>query len=491
MSVTKKIIEDPGLIITESKAQRLLALAWSAAEVAARQFITLGFSFGVLAFITPHDLGIFTLAYALNQIPSVLLDDPIIEALIQKQEATTRDWDTGFTANLILTAGALLISVLVSSWVAWLLHEPELRLALPAITLCSLLGSFGYVQKGFLARGLKFAMMAKTMLTSQIIAGVVGLCLAFAGYGYWALVGNLIVFTMANGILFWRGCTWKPRLLLDRKSLLALSNYAIHSISVRCVLLVRDNAPPLVVGIFFDATAIGYFALAFRISRTLGLFFEDMSRQPLMALMSREQANPRAFSQLLLDIVTVLGVAAIPAFVGLAMIGRYLPALVFGQVWAPSGELLPWLCGIVAGWVTLHVISVALRANGKVHLAFLLLAPLVGLDLGCLVLLAPYGIVWALIGMSIRMALSLPLLALVMRRWLLISVAGLLGRWMLPFAGVAAMSAAVITIVNFFGAGLAAIALACLCGGAIYAAIVGAGALILDNRIIVAAKAIG
>ena len=257
------------------------------------------------------------------------------------------------------------------------------------------------------------------------------------------------------------------------------------------MILVRDSAPALVVGAFFDATAIGLFALAFRIARTLGLFFEDMSRQPLMALMSREQANPRAFSRLLLDIVTVLGVAGLPAFTGLALVGGYLPGLVFGHAWAASGALLPWLCIVIAGWVMLHVMSVSLRAHGKVRLAFRLLAPLVGLDFVCLVGLAPFGIRTALIGMSVRMLLSLPLLAMVANRWLDLSVAELLGRWMLPVLGTLAMAATVLAVIHEFGAELSSLAYACLAGAAVYGAVVVAGVFSFDKRILLAAKSIG
>jgi O-antigen/teichoic acid export membrane protein len=482
---------DDNVALPRKKAHRLLALAWSAAEVAARQFITLGFSFGVLAFITPHDLGIFTLAYAVNQIPSVLLDDPIIEALIQRHDVSIQDWDAGFTGNLLMTLGSLVLSIACSGWVANLLHEPELRLAVPAIAACSLLGSFGYVQKGFLARELQFATMARTMLMSQITAGVFGVVLAVEGYGYWSLVGNLVVFTLSNGLWFWIKCSWKPKLVLDLPRLRALSHYALHSMSVRCVILVRDNGPPIVVGAFFDAAAIGYFALAFRIARTLGLFFEDMSRQPLMALMSREQTSPSDFSRLLLNIVTVLGVAGLPAFVGLGLIGSYMPGLVFGPSWAPSGQLLPWLCIIIAGWVVLHVISVSLRAQGRVQRAFLLLAPLVGLDLICLVTLSPFGIVWALVGMSIRMVLSLPLLAFAAQRWLGMPIADLLGRWTLPFIGVFAMAATVLLVLHVSGLGLPSLIAACACGAVTYSTIVALGALTVDRRITLAFKAIG
>jgi PST family polysaccharide transporter len=481
----------PGDIASAPKPpHRFKALIWSTAEVAIRQLLTLFFSFGVLAFIKPDDLGLFTLAYALNQIPSVLLDDPIIEALIQKNDVTTRDWNTGFTANLVLTCASLLLSVAVSGWVADLMGQPGLRHALPIVTLCSVIGCLGYVQKGFLARELHFATMAKTMLRSQLIAGVIGLGLAIAGYGYWALIGNLVVFTVCNSIAFWRACPWKPRLQFDRDSGRAIFAYARHSTLVRLVLLLRDSAPSIIVGALYDAATLGLFALALRIARTLGLFFEDASRQPLMALMSREQGDRDGFAVLLLDIITVLGVLALPAFVGLALTGRYLPGLVFGAEWAGSGALLPWLCIVIAGWVVLHVISVSLRAVGQVKSAFRVLAPFVGLDLLCMVVLAPFGIGWALIGMSVRMVLSLPFLGTLMQSTLGVSVRALLGRWLLPIIGVLAMAAVVVLTIRLVGPDRVGVLAACLGGGAVYAAIVGIGAMTFDKRIIHAIKSI-
>ena len=63
---------------------RVSVLAWSGLESACRQILSLLFFLGTIRFLSPADLGVFSLGVALMGIFAIVIDEPIGEALVQK-----------------------------------------------------------------------------------------------------------------------------------------------------------------------------------------------------------------------------------------------------------------------------------------------------------------------------------------------------------------------------------------------------------------------
>ena len=137
------------------------AFVWSATEGAAKQVLSLVLSLTILGFVKPHDLGVFSVAFALVLIFALITDDPIGDALIQRPHATETDWNTGFTINLALACGAFLILLAASAVMAKLMGDRDIGAALPALSTALIIGALGNVQKSYLARELRFRLIAQ------------------------------------------------------------------------------------------------------------------------------------------------------------------------------------------------------------------------------------------------------------------------------------------------------------------------------------------
>lgn len=461
--------------------------AWSALESAGRQLLSLALSFVTIAFISPHDLGIFSLSIALIQIFAIVVDDPMGEALLQRSECVEADWDSGYTANMVLAVFTTIIAIVLSPFVAALLHIPDLARALPAVALNILIGAFGNIPRYHASRDLRFRAVAQLVLIAGLAGGTTTLALAISGWGYWALIIGSLVTSMVATILARRSAAWTPRLRFDRTRLAPLIPFALSSCAAQSILIVRDVTIPLTVGAFSGATQVGFFVLALRLSRTLGLFFEDLTRRPLLSLISRMQDAPDRAAALIRDVVAAIGSIVLPSFTGLAIIGPTLISLCFGAQWARAGDLIPFLCFIVVGWFTLHLPSVSLRASGEVGRSVRLLAVPTIADLVLIVtILSIADLHWALIALCLRAIAFLPSTVAIMRRHLRVSGRSILDALTLPLTGVGAMILASIVLVPHLGSGWPGLILLTLINSFVYAVPIAISAL-LGNRNLVTA----
>jgi O-antigen/teichoic acid export membrane protein len=420
---------------------RIKTLGWSGVENFSRQILSLVFFFAIVRYLQPSDLGVFSLAAALNAIFAVFIDEPIGEALVQKATVSAEDWNTGFTINVMVAGGFVVVAALSSGLMAWVLNEPRLIMAVPVMAVSGLVGAFGGIHRAYLSRQIRFRTIAQIALASQVIGGLAGLGMAMAGLGYWAQIGVVAVSAAAATLMFASVTPWRPRLRIHRATITSRLPYAFYSAMVRSIYLVRDYMPVIVFGLLAGVAEVGLLSLALRVGRSVGQLFEDLSSRPVLSLLSREQHDIAGFGRVLLDIMTIIGLIAIPAFAGLAQIGQRLIPIVFGAVWAPTGAMLPWVCAVLGGWLLLHIVIVSLRARNLGRLAVYVTAPAVFGDAVAVIGLAPFGLQWALIGWAARALLSVPIALVMLRRYLGVSPADLGRRWAVPLVAAGLMIA--------------------------------------------------
>ena len=453
------------------RRKRLSTLGWSGAENLFRQVFSLGFFFVCVRFLQPTDLGIFALALACTAVPGVLIDEPIAEALVQQPDATRAAWDTGFTVNLVLATALLLLLTACGPGLGSFFGKPGLAYALPALGFASLLGALGNVQKAYLARQLRFRVIAQTTLASQLVGGAAAVALAMQGFGYWALIASVAIAAGASSAIYAVLSPWKPRLAMDRAVILAHLPYAGYSAGLRTVYLLRDQSPLIIAGLLLSLAEIGYLSLAIRVGRCLGQLFEEVTSRPLLSMMSREQGSRERFGAVLTEVLAMIGLVAPPAYVGLAMLGPVAIPLMFGAAWASAGDLLPMLCVVLGGWLLLHIVAVSLRARAMGRIALRLCAPAALLDVAIVSATMPLGLRWALMAWAARAVLWLPLVLWVLQRHLDVDLKRLARLWAAPCAASAAMGGLIGGLRHWVDPGLGGLVLTAAAAGCAYAAV--------------------
>ncbi len=411
---------------------RVSVLAWSGLESACRQILSLLFFFATVRFISPSDLGVVSLGMALTGIFAIFIDEPIGEALVQQAKTTTSDWDTGYTVNIAIALLCLLLACVTGPVLAKLLQQPLLMFVIPALAVSSVFGAVGNINRAYLSRSLQFRKIAQTALVAQVCAGLVSLSLAAAGFGYWALILNVLTAAAVTSMVYRLVCDWKPKLRFEVATVRARASYVGYSFAIRSLYLLRDGSLFIVAGTLGDLKTVGYLSLAMRVARALGQSFEEVTSRPLVSLISRQQNDLTQFGDVLRTVLHVIGLIAFPSFVGLAELGTPVISTFIGAQWAPAGHFLPWICAGMSGWLFLHVVAVALRARGRARAAVCFTAPTILVDVGIFASAAFIGLEWSLRLWAVRALLTVPVLAWVLSVRLGVSVRSLVQIWAAP-----------------------------------------------------------
>lgn len=142
--------------------------------------------------LSPSDFGIAALPAVFIAVAQVFIDSGFALALIRKPEVSEKDLATSFYYCIVVGLSLYVVLFLLAPYIATFYGEPILVPLIRVSTLTFLFNPLLTPQSVILNRKLNFKTPAKVTVFSRILSGVLGICVAYCGFGIWALVATTL-----------------------------------------------------------------------------------------------------------------------------------------------------------------------------------------------------------------------------------------------------------------------------------------------------------
>jgi O-antigen/teichoic acid export membrane protein len=211
--------------LRDLKKQTLSGLFWSSVERLSFQIVQFVLGIILARLLMPGDYGLIGMIAVFLSISNALIDGGFSQALIQKQDTSEEDYNTVFIFNLLLSITIYIILFFFAPAIAFFYETPALESLIKVIGLSFIISSFSIVHIAKLTKTLNFKLQTKVTLFAVIISGVIGIALAYLGYGVWSLVVQLILRNLLTVILLFLYSSWYPVLYFSKKSFNSLFSF--------------------------------------------------------------------------------------------------------------------------------------------------------------------------------------------------------------------------------------------------------------------------
>lgn len=230
---------------------------WTAIEQFSTQAI--GFVLGVILarLLNPSDYGTVGLLSIFMAVSNTFIDSGFGQALIRKKDCTDVDYSTIFYFNLAVSSACYLILFACSPLIASFFNMPILSSVVKIYCLTLVIESFGIVPRAWLSKNLEFKSISKINVLSSLFSAVIGVALAYAGLGVWALVWQSLLSVVFSNIVLWIISKWKPVGRFSKKSFKEMFGFGSKLLAGGLLWQINSNLTPLIVGKFFSARALG------------------------------------------------------------------------------------------------------------------------------------------------------------------------------------------------------------------------------------------
>lgn len=308
-------------------------VAWMAAGNWAEQAINFAI-FVVLARLLGADaFGLLAMAAAFVVFSEFLVRESLSEVLIAAEAPPPSLFDATFWALLVLGAGLCALLFLAAPFIAGFYDQPQVAPLIRVLSLSVALIALTAVPVACLRREMRFRVLSLRAVAGVAAGGVVGIGMAFAGYGVWSLAGQRLVQVAVNVIMAWGAVTWRPGLRARGGDFRQVLGFGSQVLGLRAAELAATQVPMVVIGAVLGAGPLGLYAVAWRLVELSSFLIVTplrMASQPAFAAMTRSGG---VAADLLLTIARISGLVAFPLFFGMAALASPLVAVVFGAEW--------------------------------------------------------------------------------------------------------------------------------------------------------------
>ena len=317
---------------------------WSAIE----RFGTLGIQFIITLILarllTPSDFGLVGMLAIFIAIAQSFVNSGFGSALIQKKNPTVEDYSTVFYFNIVVSFLFYLILFITAPFIANFYNQPELITLTRVISLSFVFNAFGLIQITQLTKNINFKTQSKVGIAVAIFSGTIGITLAFLGYGVWALVFQTITQSFARSFMYWIINSWRPVFVFSIKSFKSLFSFGSRLLVAGLIDTIYKNIYLIVIGKFFNASSLGYYAQAQKIQEMPVVSITGIIQRVTFSLFAEVQDEKERLYNGYKRVLHLAVFISFPLMIGLSAVANNFIAVVLTDKWLPAVPYLQLLC---------------------------------------------------------------------------------------------------------------------------------------------------
>lgn len=350
------------------KTKTAKGLLWSSIERFSNQGIGFLFSLFLARLLEPKDYGLIAMLTIFLSVTSAFIDSGFSNALIQKQDRTDTDLSTTFYFNIGVGLIAYLFLWIISPFIADFYNMPILSPLTKAMGITVIFSSLSVVQQAILMIKIDFKSQAKISLISTIISGVIGVGMAYWGYGVWALVGLNLAAGLSRMVLLFIWVRWIPKEAFSYTSFKHLFSFGSKLLASGLMATIYENLYPLIIGKFYSAANLGLFSRAQSLAAMPSSNLSNVFQRVTFPVLSTIQDDSERLSNNYRRLLCMGAFVIFPLMVLLAAIASPLIEVLLSHKWANCVIYLQIICFAMM-WYPIHAINLdLLQVKGRTDL---------------------------------------------------------------------------------------------------------------------------
>ena len=210
-----------------------------------------------------------------------------------------------------------------------------------------------------------FKTQTKATLIASIVSGVIGIYLAYHGYGVWALVYQMISNSVMNVMVLWAFSKWYPKFVYSWNSFKELFGFGSKLMISGLLDTLYRNIYQLVIGKVFSAESLGHFTNAHKFSDLPSSNLTTVLQRVTYPILCTIQGDDERLALAYRKFLRLSAFVIFPLMCGLAAVSYPLIYLVLGDKWHYAAILLVPLCFQMM-WYPIHSINLnLLQVKGR------------------------------------------------------------------------------------------------------------------------------
>jgi O-antigen/teichoic acid export membrane protein len=312
--------------------------------------------------LSPSDFGLVAMVTTFSLLLANFGLNGFTEAVVQAENLDNTVASSLFWCSIGCGIVLTIAFAACGSLLARFYHQPHVAGICVVLSLTIFITSTSVLHLALLKRVMHFTTVSTNDVLSRAGMVATSILLAFFGWGYWALVGGLIVQPLIITIAAWAQCRWIPSMPRRSPGLGAMLRFSAHVYARFSFNYFARNMDNLLVGWRFNAVALGYYKKAYDLFALSASQLVSPLTVVAVAGLSRVNNDRVQYKKYFLNVLEIMAFIGMGLGAILTLTGKDIIRLLLGPGWEPAGKIFTYF-GPGIGMMMLY------GTHGWIHLS--------------------------------------------------------------------------------------------------------------------------
>ena len=314
----------------------LRGAGWIALGFGSRQVISWLSMLVLVRLLKPEAFGVMALAFTVVSGLAYLRGSGLWAALVHRR---TEIEEAAASVFLYMAFSSIVVYGVCAAtaplWARWF-GAPGLTNVIRGLGLVIVFGGLSIVPGAILERDLRYSAIARVDLGAAAVQLITSIGLAISGAGVWSLVFGQVAAAALETAGLWYLTPWRPSPTQASWSMLRdLSRYSRHAGAANIATFLSGTLDTVTVGRLLNATAVGFYSVAFRVATTPESVFNYLILKAMFPAFSLIQNDREAFRRTFVQHAQRTVLLVLPVTIFLALAARPIVLTLLGHQWRP------------------------------------------------------------------------------------------------------------------------------------------------------------
>ena len=340
-------------------------LLWRFLERIGAQGVSFIVSIILARILAPEVYGTIALVTVFTTILNVFVDSGLGSALIQKKDADDLDFSCVFYFNVAICCVLYSLLFFASPLIARFYNDNTLTPVIRVLGLTLVISGVKNVQQAYVSRTMQFRRFFFATLGGTIGAAIIGIFMAYKGYGVWALVAQQIFNTAVDTTILWITVKWRPKRMFSWERLKGLLSYGWKLLVSALIDTGYTELRQLIIGKKYTTADLAFYNRGRQFPHMIVSNVNSSINSVLFPIMSKAQDDKKRVKGMTRRAIKTSTYIMAPLMMGMAFCAEPIVRLFLTEKWFGCIPYMRILC-ITLMFYPIHTANLnAIKAMGR------------------------------------------------------------------------------------------------------------------------------
>ena len=340
-------------------------IIWRFLERFSAQIVTFVVSIVLARILSPTEFGQVAIIIVILNLLNVFIDGGFGNTLIQKKDADELDFSSVFFFNFVMCIFIYLALFFLAPAISLFYKDSGLTILIRVLGIQIIFSGLKNIQQAYVAKHFLFKRFFWSTFIGTLISAVIGLLLAYDGYGVWAIIWQHLSNIIIDTLILWFTVKWKPKLMFSFKRLKKMFSFGYKLLISSVINTLYANFRQLIIGRIYSSEELAYYNRGKQIPSLIITNINTSIDSVLFPAMAEKQDDMKNVREIISKSIRISTLVLLPILFGIAAIATQLIHLLLTDKWNDAVPYLQVFCMIFATYPLQTANINSLKAIGR------------------------------------------------------------------------------------------------------------------------------